>query len=263
MTHETGSERPSLGVAQIMTDAFGVVFANPGPMLTIGAVPAILSGLVGVLVFGSPGDELAGAVGEGAVTAAPRIPPGRLMLIGLAGLVLWGFATAAVTRAALAARSGGPVDLGRSVRTGVDRLVPVVVCSLVAGIGIYLGLLALLVPGLWLMALWSVAVPAIVVERLGLEALSRSAGLTRGYRWPIVGLVLLFGLVTVGISLAAAMVQLAAYVAGAPGLVIATLVGVASGALIYALTGSLVALLYARLRAIKEGTTLRRLAEPG
>ena len=54
---------------------------------------------------------------------------------------------------------------------------------------------AIAIPGLMLYsALW-VAVPAAVVERTGVVAsMSRSATLTRGYRWRVFGIVLLLGL---------------------------------------------------------------------
>lgn len=55
-----------------------------------------------------------------------------------------------------------------------------------------LGFMLLLIPGLILMCLWSLVVPACVLERLGpLSSLSRSARLTKGYRWPVFGLILL------------------------------------------------------------------------
>jgi hypothetical protein len=55
-----------------------------------------------------------------------------------------------------------------------------------------IGFLLLIVPGLILMVAWSAAVPAKVVEKIGVfEALTRSRDLTRGRRWPIFGLFVL------------------------------------------------------------------------
>ncbi|MGO4336221.1 hypothetical protein AB4037_15045 [Labrys sp. KB_33_2] len=58
----------------------------------------------------------------------------------------------------------------------------------------YLGLVVLIIPGLMVLCRYFVAVPVCVVERTGpLQALKRSAELTRGYRWKllILGLLLL------------------------------------------------------------------------
>lgn len=246
-----------LAVGGILNDTFALVFRNVVPMLTIGAIPAIVSGAVGTLVFGSPVAETPEAVDPEA--AVSTVSAGAMAVVALTGVLLWGFATAAVTRAAIAAKAGQEVDLGRAVRTGIQTLAPVITCSLLAGIAAYLGLMVFVLPGLWLMALWSVIVPAVVVEGLGLDAFRRSAELTRGYRWQVVGLVLLFALVALGISLVSGFLQIVAYAAGTLGIIVATLIGVATGALFYALAGTLVALLYARLRAIREGVTPRSL----
>jgi hypothetical protein len=55
-----------------------------------------------------------------------------------------------------------------------------------------LGVLALIVAGLMLAARWFIVIPICLVERLGpWRSLTRSAGLTQGHRWKIVGIILL------------------------------------------------------------------------
>jgi hypothetical protein len=67
------------------------------------------------------------------------------------------------------------------------------------GVGLVLGSAILLVPGLYLVTRWSVAAPAVVLERpSGLGALGRSADLVWGNRWRIFGLVLLL-LILIGV----------------------------------------------------------------
>src|SRR3546814_15392056 len=62
-----------------------------------------------------------------------------------------------------------------------------------------------LLPGLWLLAVFAVVVPAIVVEGAGFGGLGRSIGLTKGFRWPILGamtvIVMLTMLPGAGVSL--------------------------------------------------------------
>ncbi len=55
----------------------------------------------------------------------------------------------------------------------------------------------LVVPAIMLSMAWAAAAPVLVLEgKRPTDSLIRSADLTRGYRWPIFGVTLLFGLIT-------------------------------------------------------------------
>lgn len=70
-----------------------------------------------------------------------------------------------------------------------ENLLPLLLLGIVTGVLTALGFLALVVPGIFLTVIWSVAAPALVVERLSLnQALNRSVDLTKGFRWQILGL---------------------------------------------------------------------------
>jgi uncharacterized membrane protein len=57
----------------------------------------------------------------------------------------------------------------------------------------------LIVPGLILYTMWFVGFPACVVERLGpWTSLRRSRELTKGYRWKVLALALLFPVLNAG-----------------------------------------------------------------
>jgi len=91
----------------------------------------------------------------------------------------------------------GRADL--SIREVYDRVRPQIVALIVAGIlaalGIFVGLLLLIVPGLYLLVRWSVVGPVIVLERLDAGAsFSRSANLVRGHGWRIFWLLVVVGL---------------------------------------------------------------------
>jgi hypothetical protein len=77
---------------------------------------------------------------------------------------------------------------GRSV----DRLPAMVVANIAAGVGVLIGFLLLVVPGLMLAARWSAFGPLIVLDREGpFQAFETSNELVRGHTWPVVGAIVL------------------------------------------------------------------------
>lgn len=65
--------------------------------------------------------------------------------------------------------------------------------SILSGVGILLGLALLVLPGLYLLVRWTVAVPVLIAERSGvLEALTRSGEEIEGRFWPVLAVCLVF-----------------------------------------------------------------------
>ena len=86
-------------------------------------------------------------------------------------------------------------------------LVPLIAVSILAGLGIAIGFVLLIVPGLVLLTFWSVAAPVVVIERPGVfGAFGRSRELVRGYGWPVFGTVVLVFLLVIAASIAAALI---------------------------------------------------------
>jgi ABC-type multidrug transport system fused ATPase/permease subunit len=66
-----------------------------------------------------------------------------------------------------------------------------IVAGILAGLAIGLGLLLLIVPGLFLLTIWAVLAPVIVIERTGaMAAFGRSRELVRGSGWQVFGVIL-------------------------------------------------------------------------
>jgi hypothetical protein len=90
----------------------------------------------------------------------------------------------------------GRVDLsvGQTVSAALPDIWTVAAASILAGIAIAIGLVLLIVPGLWLITIWAVIIPVIIIERSGaLASFGRSRQLVRGHGWHVFGtLVLVF-----------------------------------------------------------------------
>ncbi|MCW3032370.1 MAG: hypothetical protein JWM60_715 [Solirubrobacterales bacterium] len=119
-------------------------------------------------------------------------------------------------------RDATPAQLLRAV---VPVLGSLILVAIVAGIAILVGFVLIIVPGLILLTIWSVAVPVVVLEKPpGLRALSRSRELVRGNGWQVFGVILVMYFLVLVVSVA---LQAAGNSAGTGvGIVVSVIVGV-------------------------------------
>ena len=81
-------------------------------------------------------------------------------------------------------------SVGQLVEETWPVVLPLIGAGILAGIGIAVGLVILLVPGLILLTIWSVIAPVIVVERSGaIDAFGRSRALVKGNGWQVFGVI--------------------------------------------------------------------------
>jgi hypothetical protein len=79
-------------------------------------------------------------------------------------------------------------SIGEVIRKALPVLGPLVGAGLLAALGIGLGALLLIAPGVYLFTIWAVIAPVIVVERRGVfESFGRSRELVRGNGWRVLG----------------------------------------------------------------------------
>jgi len=130
------------------------------------------------------------------------------------------------------------------------RVLPVVAAAvIVAGLGIALGFLALIVPGVLLALRWSVVAQVAAVEHEGwIPSLSRSRALTRGHYWHIFGLFVITALVNGGVGLGAAALPLGSTSGAA-----SVAVGIATHTITASFSALTLAILYFDLRARAAG----------
>lgn len=153
--------------------------------------------------------------------------------------------------------NGKPVDLGGALSAGLRFFFPLLGLGIVMGIGLGLGYLLLIVPGVILSVMWIVAAPAVVAEKRGImESFQRSRDLTRGSRWLIFAIVVVYfiiamilGIVVAGVGMAGAGLAAGATKAPIAVLVLSPIVNVIS----YILSSAGIASIYYELRTVKEG----------
>jgi len=179
------------------------------------------------------------------------------VLIGLALYFIFAMISqAALVYGALEELRGRHFTIGEALSKGFRRFWPVLGVAIVSGLIVMVGSVLLLVPGLIALCMLYVAIPACVVEEWGVtQSLTRSAELTKGYRWPIFGLILL---VIVGAAIVGAVLE--AIVQAVAGDIVGSLFDAALQVYFTALASAVVAIIYYRLRVIKEGIDIERIA---
>ncbi len=81
---------------------------------------------------------------------------------------------------------------------------PLVAVSILFGLGIGIGFVLLIIPGLILLTIWCVVAPVTVLERPGVfAAFGRSRELVRGNGWNVFGVIVIVFLVVLAISIVA------------------------------------------------------------
>jgi hypothetical protein len=119
------------------------------------------------------------------------------LLAALVGLLLYQVLTGAITRAIAAEVAGQDLDIEQSYRFGFARLGPILVVSILVGLATLLGLIVLIIPGIYIGVRLAVSTQALVVEgRQGTAAMRRSWDLVGGHWWHAAFTVLLAGLLT-------------------------------------------------------------------
>jgi hypothetical protein len=137
------------------------------------------------------------------IYVAAAVVAGLLSLAGVFGSLLGSvvelFAAfllqATLIKAVQDVRDGrADLSIGGTVSAATPYIWSVAAAAILAGIAITIGLILIIVPGLWLITIWAVIIPVIVIERTGaLASFGRSRQLVRGHGWHVFGtLVLVF-----------------------------------------------------------------------
>jgi uncharacterized membrane protein len=170
-----GQSRFRLGA--VVSQSLSVLAGNIVPFGALYLAVNAPSSLIALMTAGDPGAD---------TDAVPRL---LWIVESFVGLV----AAAVITFGTVHELRGQRLGFGRFFGRGLAQGGAAIGAALLSGIGVLLGCILLIVPGLVLYTMWWVAVPAAVIERPGASAsLRRSAALTKGYRWQIFGLAVAF-----------------------------------------------------------------------
>jgi len=230
-------------IGRVISLGFAILFRNIVPF-----------GLISALVMSPP--FLYTVAVDPWVLLGDDQPPGAEFLMRVIEGVLGSFLAAAVvygTAQDLRGRRAGTVAC---ISRGLAVMFPVLGVAFVTGLLIGLATLAFIIPGLVVATMLWVSIPAAVIERNGLSALSRSSELTRGYRWKVFAIIVLLYVILAALIFGSgvAMVLFEENIM----LQNAVLMGVV--AIYYALSAVMSTVGYHELRLIKEGANVDEVA---
>jgi hypothetical protein len=258
-TAATGYDASQMSIGRVFERAFATIAHNPLVVLAIAVVlGGIPSALVAYLGHAFRADALASTADRAAVW-------GAMFFSWVLSIVIGAIVQGAMTRATVAEGEGQKASFAECVAAGARVFLPLIGVALLFGLGITVGTILLIIPGIIVMVMWSVAAPAVVVERDGVfRALSRSQELTKGSRWKIFGLFLVLLVIYIVIfsilGLAGLSSMRNAAVTGNFTIVnfISSLI---SSALINLLWGTIQPSLYVELRQANDGGSLESLED--
>lgn len=197
-----GPGLPQRGVGEILSTAFEIYKSNASNLLMIVAIVVVpltfISAFIGGVVF-APETETVLVFGEPVDTVSARTA-GAVILVALVtaviGVVISAVLQAAIMRGAAQGSIGDPVDVDASYKWGFARFGSVILISILVGLAVAGGLILLVIPGLIFAVMFSVAIPALVVENLrGTDAMSRSWNLVKGHFWHAVGVIIVAAII--------------------------------------------------------------------
>jgi hypothetical protein len=119
------------------------------------------------------------------------------------GVAVYLIASVGCVHAVGEAYMGRRPDWRSSLGVGVRRALPALGLSILYFLGVFFGLLAIIIGAIFLSVRWSLSMPALVLERRGpIAALGRSWSLVGGFWWKCFGTLLVAYLLLIVVSIA-------------------------------------------------------------
>jgi hypothetical protein len=214
----------------VLTEAWALYRRFAGHFLLISFVIYLITAIIVALL------SLAGTFGS--------------ILGGIVALVAAYVLQASLIKAVQDVRDGRvDLDLSQTVQAAVPFLLPVIGAAILAGIGIAIGLVLLIVPGLILLTFWSLIIPFIVLGGSGVfEAFGNSWRTVRGYAWRVFGTYVLVVLILIAFDIVLSLI-----LSVLPRFLSSFVGNVVAGSLIAPFLALVATLIYYRLTAAHAG----------
>jgi glycerophosphoryl diester phosphodiesterase family protein len=170
----------------VLSEAWNMYKAHWRHLLTIALVVYVAVGLIG-LVLHLILDRWA-----------------ALILIALISLVATFWLQGALVKAVDDVHDGkADLSFGETLAAVRPQLPAIMVAGILAAIGVILGLILLIIPGLYLLTRWILIIPVIVLEgRSAGDSFGRSRDLVSGHGWNVFGVIVLTILILIGFRIA-------------------------------------------------------------
>jgi hypothetical protein len=229
-------------IGRVIERAFSSIRRNFGPFL---ALAVVFGGLPQALIatgrLAGPADAATGAVLS--IVGAFVTVVGSLIVQG------------GVVKGTVSSLSGQKTSFGDLFQTGFRYALPLFGLGLVYGLMLAIGFILLIVPFFIVLVVFCVAAPALVVERRGIfESFQRSRDLTRGHRWPVFGVLVVFWVMLyVLVLVMGVLIGVSSLAVGGGAGLVGPIVGGLVGTLEGLLTAAAIASIYYELRTIKDG----------
>ncbi|CAM5509058.1 hypothetical protein MAUB1S_08500 [Mycolicibacterium aubagnense] len=256
-------DRPAIfRIGRVFGDTFNVFGRNFGLYTGLSLIFSGIPTFIYQLVIGSQ-VEAAVASADQSGAAPPEFTAssvGAGIVFFLIYMVLSSILQAALVRATIQDLNGQRPTFSDALGRGIIFLLPIVGLTIVMWLGISIGFMLLVIPGIYLIVRWSAAIPAMVHEQRGVfESLTRSSQLTEGSRWRILGLLLVLGVTLWILQLVLGLLSMA--LIPLLGTVLTFAVAALISAVLSVLISIALAVSYVELRYIKEGADVSELAQ--
>jgi hypothetical protein len=196
-----GSIRPRT-LGEIFSAALDIYKTNASKLLLVVAVVVVPLSLLGALLvqaFAGTDEKTVVVLGQ-TQTITDRSLAAFVVgsiIAAIVAVIISAVLQAAMMRAAALATIGDPVDVSDSYKWGFKRFGSVLLVAILVGITVAIGFILLIIPGIIFLTLFSVSIPAVVIEnRRGTDAMRRSWNLAKEHFWHVLGVIVVAWIIT-------------------------------------------------------------------
>lgn len=249
-------------IGRVVSRLFNALFANLATFLALAAllmIPMLLLTLYMTANLARVGMTAAGGIAPGGGWNFFWLIVIQFLVYLIAGYLL----QAALVHGTISYLNDERSSFGQCLSSAMKSALPLIGIAILSGLGMTLGGMLLLVPGIIVALMWFVVVPVRMVENTGItESFGRSRALTKGYRGRIFLLFLMYMVLALAIVFATRPLMGVSMIVPKPGElnVPYVVVGWAEQVFLAAVTAAGIASVYYELRLVKEGIGAQQMA---